>query len=54
MTGGKPTVAHDMLKTRSTVIPIKDVATATYKLNAETTGVCETCPLLVLYEGRNN
>lgn len=38
---GKATVTHDMLTTRETIIPLKDVSNAVYKLNSETAGVCE-------------
>lgn len=40
---GKAVVDHKaVLEGRETVLPLEDAANATYKLNAETAGVCES------------
>jgi hypothetical protein len=42
---GKYTINHDaVLKSRTTDYAIKDIANATFKLNAETCGVCTHRP----------
>jgi aminopeptidase 2 len=39
---GKASIDHKaFLEQRESVIPVKDVANATFKLNAQTAGVCE-------------